>query len=60
MGNLVAAFFGGYVTADTINDLPNLFATMAIFLVVSAVMLLILSRPIEKMLKNSETLKQAE
>ena len=60
VGNLVAAFFGGYVTADTINDLPNLFATMAIFLVVSAVMLLILSRPIEKMLKNSETLKQAE
>lgn len=60
VGNLVAAFFGGYVTADTINDLPNLFATMAIFLVVSAVMLLILSHPIEKMLKNSETLKQAE
>lgn len=60
VGNLVAAFFGGYVTADTINDLPNLFATMAIFLVVSAVMLLILSHPIEKMLKDSETLKQAE
>lgn len=60
VGNLVAAFFGGYVTADTINDLPTLFAAMAIFLVVSAVMLLILSRPIEKMLKNSETLKQAE
>lgn len=60
VGNLVAAFFGGYVTADTINDLPNLFATMAIFLVVSAVMLLILSHPIEKMLKDSETLKRAE
>lgn len=58
VGNLVAAFFGGHVTADKIEGLPNLFATMAIFLVASAVILLMLSRPISKVLKDSETPEQ--
>ena len=31
MGNLVAAFFGGYVPADKIEGLPGLFTTMTIF-----------------------------
>lgn len=54
VGNLVAASFGGHVTADKIEGLPNLFLTMMIFLVVSATVLLVLSRPINKILKDSE------
>ncbi|MBF2720473.1 peptide MFS transporter [Psychrobacter sp. NG254] len=58
MGNLVAAFFGGHVSADKIEGLPGLFTTMTIFLVVTAVLLLILAKPINKMLKDSEREKQ--
>ena len=58
MGNLVAAFFGGHVSADKIEGLPGLFTTMTIFLVVTAVLLLILAKPINKMLKESEHEKQ--
>ncbi|WP_201569144.1 peptide MFS transporter [Psychrobacter sp. JCM 18900] len=58
MGNLVAAFFGGHVSADKIEGLPGLFTTMTIFLVVTAVLLLILAKPINKMLKESEREKQ--
>jgi POT family proton-dependent oligopeptide transporter len=54
MGNLVAAFFGGYVSADKIEGLPGLFTTMTIFLVVTAVILLLLAKPINTMLKKSE------
>lgn len=54
MGNLVAAFFGGHVSADTIEGLPNLFSTMTIFLVVTALILLLLSKPIKAMLDRSE------
>ena len=54
MGNLVAAFFGGYVSADKIESLPTLFTTMTIFLVVTAVILLLLAKPINNMLKKSE------
>ena len=31
MGNLVAAFFGGHVSADKIEGLPTLFTTMTVF-----------------------------
>ncbi len=54
MGNLVAAFFGSYVSADKIESLPTLFTTMTIFLVVTAVILLLLAKPINNMLKKSE------
>lgn len=54
MGNLVAAFFGGHVSADTINGLPKLFTTMVIFLVVTALILLALSKPVRAMLDRSE------
>ncbi|MCD6251771.1 MAG: peptide MFS transporter [Psychrobacter sp.] len=54
MGNLVAAFFGGHVSADKIEGLPTLFTTMTIFLVVTAVVLLALAKPINNMLKKSE------
>jgi len=58
MGNLVAAFFGGHVSADKIEGLPGLFTTMTIFLVVTALFLLALAKPINKMLKDSEREKQ--
>lgn len=54
MGNLVAAFFGGHVSADKIEGLPTLFTTMTVFLVVTAVLLLVLAKPINNMLKKSE------
>ncbi|MBO1530721.1 peptide MFS transporter [Psychrobacter sp. F1192] len=54
MGNLVAAFFGGNVSADKIEGLPTLFTTMTVFLVVTAVVLLLLAKPISNMLKKSE------
>lgn len=56
MGNLVAAFFGGNVSADKIEGLPTLFTTMAVFLVVTAVVLLLLAKPINKMLEKASTL----
>ena len=54
LGNLVAAFFGGHVTADKIEGLPGLFTTMTVFLVITAVILLLLSKPINNMLIKSE------
>ncbi|WP_019672714.1 peptide MFS transporter [Psychrobacter lutiphocae] len=54
MGNLVAAFFGGHVSADTIDGLPDLFKTMVIFLVVTAVLLLAVAKPVRAMLDRSE------
>ena len=54
LGNLVAAFFGGHVSADKIEGLPGLFTTMTVFLVATAVLLLVLSKPINNMLKKSE------
>lgn len=58
MGNLVAAFFGGHVSADKIEGLPTLFTTMTVFLVVTAVILLVLAKPINNMLKKSEQADQ--
>lgn len=58
MGNLVAAFFGGFVSADKIESLPTLFTTMTVFLVVTAVILLLLAKPINNMLKKSEQADQ--
>ena len=58
MGNLVAAFFGGHVSADQIEGLPGLFTTMTIFLIITAVILLALAKPISKMLKDSEQADQ--
>ncbi|MGM8886096.1 peptide MFS transporter [Psychrobacter sp. 1U2] len=58
MGNLVAAFFGGYVSADKIESLPALFTTMTVFLVVTAVILLLLAKPINNMLIKSEQADQ--
>jgi len=54
MGDLVAAFFGGNVSADKIEGLPTLFTTMTVFLVVTAAVLLVLAKPINNMLKKSE------
>lgn len=53
LGNLVAAFFGGHVSADKIEGLPSLFTTMMVFLIVTAVILLLLSKPINNMLNKS-------
>lgn len=59
MGNLVAAFFGGNVSADKIEGLPDLFTTMAVLLVVTAALLLVLAKPINNMLQKSELADKA-
>lgn len=57
MGNLVAAFFGSHVTADKIEGLPDLFSIMTMFLVVTALILLALSKPMSNMIKNSSNIR---
>lgn len=54
LGGLIGSISAGYVSAETIVDLPKLFLTLAIFLVVSGVLLLVLSKPITKMLSDVE------
>lgn len=59
VGGLVASFSGKLVSAETIDQLPKLFITLAIFLVACGLVLLILSKPITKMLKAADSTAQA-
>ena len=52
LGNLVASKVGGNVQADTIGDLPGIFQTVIIALVVVGGILLILNIPIRKIDKD--------
>lgn len=54
LGSLVASFSGGSVSAETIDNLPKLFTTLTIFLVVCGVLLLVISKPVAKMLKDAD------
>ncbi|UNU74050.1 peptide MFS transporter [Moraxella nasovis] len=54
LGGLIGSISGGYVSAETIGDLPTLFTALTVFLVICAVMLLILSKPINKLLSNAD------
>ncbi|MFA9486196.1 MULTISPECIES: peptide MFS transporter [unclassified Moraxella] len=54
LGSLVASFSGGSVSADTIENLPKLFTTLTIFLVVCGVILIAVSRPVARMLKEAD------
>lgn len=54
LGGLIGSISGGYVSGETISDLPKLFTTLTIFLVVSAVVMLLLAKPIDKLLKDTQ------
>lgn len=53
LGGLVGSYFGNYVSSDTIGDLPKLFNVLTSFLIISAILLIIIARPIIKKLKSS-------
>lgn len=59
VGGLVASFSGKLVSAQTIDQLPKLFMTLTIFLVVVGAIMLILSKPIAKLLKNADNTAEA-
>lgn len=54
LGGLIGSFSGSYVSAETIGDLPNLFTVLTVFLVVCGLLLLVLSKPITKMLNHAQ------
>lgn len=50
LGNLVAGLIGGHVSADQIENLPSIFSQCALSLAIIAVVLLILAKPVQKLL----------
>lgn len=52
LGSLVASFSGDSVSAETLENLPKLFTTLTIFLVVCGVALILVSKPVAKMLRE--------
>ncbi|MBE9577969.1 MULTISPECIES: peptide MFS transporter [Moraxella] len=54
LGGLIGSISGGYVSAETIGDLPKLFTALTVFLVVCGVLLLVLAKPITNMLSQTD------
>lgn len=55
LGNLIAGLIGGQVSLETVNDLPNLFLRCAIALVIGALVLWALKKPILKLIADSDS-----
>lgn len=53
LGNLIAGLVGGHVDPEKLDQMPQLFQTTTISLIVSAVVLALLAIPISKMMKNT-------
>ena len=53
IGNLIGGLVGGHVDPENIQEMPKLFSTTATSLLVAAVVLLLLVRPISRMLQRS-------
>lgn len=53
LGNLIAGLVGGHVDPNKLEQMPVLFTTTAITLIVAAIVLAILSIPISKMMKKT-------
>ncbi|RKR03483.1 POT family proton-dependent oligopeptide transporter [Kushneria sinocarnis] len=53
LGNLVAGLIGGHVNADELGQLPELFGRCAVALLICALILTLLIRPIRRMLKGN-------
>ncbi|WP_370931237.1 peptide MFS transporter [Bartonella sp. DGB1] len=52
LGNVIAGLIGGNVHADSINDLPNLFGSVVVALVVCAIILILVAIPINRLIKK--------
>ncbi|WP_299260068.1 peptide MFS transporter [uncultured Kushneria sp.] len=52
LGNLVAGLIGGHVSAEQVAQLPELFGRCALALLIGAVILMILIRPIRRLLAH--------
>jgi proton-dependent oligopeptide transporter, POT family len=55
LGNLMAGLIGGHVSQDAIQDLPMLFTRCAIALLIGAGILLLLKKPILKLVSECDT-----
>lgn len=53
LGNLVAGLIGGHVRADQLDSLPDLFTHCASVLFVGAVILILLNKPVKRLLQNN-------
>ncbi len=57
LGNLVAGLIGGHVSPEHVTQLPELFGRCALALLIGAVILMILIKPIRRLLAHSRTAK---
>jgi len=53
LGNLMAGLIGGQVSADGINHLPSLFMRCVLALVIGAIVLFLLKKPMNKLMDKS-------
>lgn len=60
LGNLIAGLIGGHVSADNIDHLPNLFMRCVLALVVGAIVLFLLKKPINRLMNKSTSKVQPE
>ena len=54
LGNLIAGLIGGQVSLETVSDLPNLFMRCSIALLIGALVLWALKKPIMKLIAESK------
>ncbi|MDY6467356.1 peptide MFS transporter [Acinetobacter faecalis] len=54
LGNLMAGLIGGHVSQDSLQDLPNLFIRCVVALMIGAIVLLIIKKPILKLISDSD------
>lgn len=54
LGNLMAGLIGGHVSPDSLQDLPTLFIRCVVALMIGAIVLLILKKPILKLISDCD------
>ena len=54
VGNLIGGLVGGHVDPEKLDQMPQLFTTTTISLMVAAVVLILLSIPISRMMRKTE------
>ncbi|NUF83282.1 peptide MFS transporter [Acinetobacter seifertii] len=60
LGNLMAGLIGGQVSADAIEHLPSLFMRCVLALVIGAIVLFLLKKPINRLMNKSTSKVQPE
>ncbi|MBI0421609.1 peptide MFS transporter [Acinetobacter sp. ACIN00229] len=60
LGNLIAGLIGGHVSADGINHLPTLFMRCVLALVIGAIVLFLLKKPMNRLMNKSTSKVQPE